>query len=512
MPSRRLSELTRELAVGDADPWVRGITLDSRQVGAGDLYVALPGRTTHGARFAPQAVAAGAVGVLTDPAGVELLSDAGLVVPVLAVADPRASMGDLAAELYSRPADALTMIGITGTNGKTTATFMVEALLQAAGRRVGTIGTLGFRLDGADLGGARTTVTTPESVDLHALLALLRERGADTVVMEVSSHALDLQRVAGISFDAAGFTNLGRDHLDFHHTMEAYFRAKAALFEPARSRRAVINIDDGYGRRLAEQVRSDGVVALVTVSSAGDPAADWRVTDRQRLATGGSRARIVGPAGELDAEVRLLGSYNVDNALVAVALVSAVGIEPAQVAPALATTQIPGRMQPVELGAGAPTVIVDFAHTPQAVAAALAAVSGAQPAGPAPARVIVVLGCGGNRDRLKREPMGAAAATGADVVVVTDDNPRGEEPASIRAQVLAGARAAAGRGRATVVDGGDRRAAIRTALAEANAGDLVAVLGKGHEHGQEVAGVVHPFDDVQVIIRTWAELHPEPVR
>ena len=522
-PRLRLAELTAgtELVrVAGWDPaneadapdrWVGGITLDSRLVDASDVYVALPGQHTHGARFTPAAVDRGSVAVLTDPTGADMIDAAatasgvpgGPSVPVIAVADPRAVMGPWAARLYGHPAAAMTMIGITGTNGKTTTAFLVEAALRRTGRRVGVIGTLGFRLDGVDLGGARTTVTTPESVDLQALLALFRDRGVDSVVMEVSSHALALHRVAGIRFDAAAFTNLGRDHLDFHADMEDYFAAKASLFGPEMSRSAVVNVDDAYGRRLLDQLA--GTVPAVTTSSRPDtdPPADWQVTAVD-TGPGASRVQLAGPHGDLTFRLGLPGSYNVDNAVTALALVDAVGVDARTAALGLAEAAVPGRMQLVDLGPGAPAVVVDFAHTPQAVTAALAALDGDP--------LVVVLGCGGDRDRAKRRPMGAAAADGADLVVVTDDNPRSEDPAAIRAEVLSGVRAAGPTRAREVLDGGDRRSAIRTALAAAHRSGsprgVVAILGKGHEPGQQVTGpdgaaVVHPFDDVQVAAEEW---------
>lgn len=540
-PHRRLSDLrTDDITpgdrggdgapggLGDDDAVVGGITLDSRLVEPGDLYVALPGRHTHGAHFAAAAVQRGAVAVLTDPAGVKMINVAGTLaarrVPVLVAADPRASMGELAARLYDRPAETLTMIGITGTNGKTTTAFLVEAALRSIGRRVGVIGTLGFRLDGADLGGIRTTVTTPESVDLHALLALMRDRGADTVVMEVSSHALALHRVAGVRFDATAFTNLGRDHLDFHPDMEHYFATKAKLFSPELTRAAVINIDDRYGQRLRAGL--DHRVRVITTSSRidrpdADQVADWQVVAVRPDRSGTQVRTLVPPAGPttdgaLTFRLALPGDYNVHNAITALALVDLVGGPPTAAATAataatgLAEVAVPGRMEAVDLGLDAPVVVVDFAHTPQAVTAALTALDGDP--------LVVVLGCGGDRDAAKRGPMGAAAATSADVVVVTDDNPRSEEPAAIRAAVLAGARTADRPRATTILDGLDRRSAIRTALTEATRPAartvdraVVAILGKGHEHGQELTGpdglsVTLPFDDVLVAAEEWLRL------
>lgn len=473
---------------------VTGVSIDSRRVLPGDLYVALPGQATHGARFAAAAVAAGASAILTDAEGAALAAGAG--VPVVTVADPRSELARVAAEVYGRPADHLLMLGVTGTTGKTSTTFLLEAGLAAAGLATATIGTLGFRLRGQDLPAHRSTVTTPESPDLQALLAVMRERGAQAVAMEVSSHALALHRADEITFDVAGFTNLGHDHLDFHHDQESYYRAKASLFLAGRSRIAVVNTDDPWGERLAAELRAEGRAQVATTG--GRVENDYRITHRAPLPDGRTRLRIATPTGEVEFVLGLLGDFNAANALTATAMLHLAGIDLAALA-GLATATVPGRMQRVPLPGPAPQVVVDFAHTPESVAAALASL----PAG----RHVVVLGCGGDRDAAKREPMGQAAARGASVVVVTDDNPRSEDPAAIRAAVLAGARRAAADTGAEVVDGGDRRSAIRTALSLASPGDWVAILGKGHERGQEVAGVVTPFDDVAVATQEWVALN-----
>ena len=477
---------------------VGGITADSRLVEPGDLYVALPGAARHGASFVPDALASGAAAVLTDETGRELITRAGVGVAVQVVADPRSAMAGLAARIYGCPADALKMFAVTGTNGKTTTTFLLDAALRAAGHRVGLVGTVGFLLNGRPLAAVRNTVTTPESPELQALLGYLREAGADSVAMEVSSHALVLGRVDAIRFDVAAFTNFGRDHLDFHNDEESYFEAKASLFSPERSRHAVVNVDDPRGRQLADRIRRAGVVGLTTISF-DDRAADCLVTEVEQLADG--RLRVVArlAAREVDFVLSLPGEFNVRNALTAVAMLQAAGVDLDRAVASLAEAAVPGRMQRIDLGLDAPRVYVDFAHTPQAVAAAL----GVLPA----RRRIAVLGCGGDRDPDKRGPMGAAAASAADVVIITDDNPRNEEPAAIRAQVRAGAEAArrAGDRDIEVIDGGDRRGAIRQALALAEPGDAIALLGKGHETGQEIRGQVLPFDDAEVVAEEWAD-------
>ncbi|MFT4227556.1 Mur ligase family protein, partial [Micropruina sp.] len=446
------------------------------------------GQRTHGARFAAEAVRRGAVAVLTDAAGAELV---GASVPVVVVDDPRATLAEVAAAVHGHPARAMRMFGITGTNGKTSTLFLLEAALTALGERVGTVGTIGFRLAGAAIDRSRSTITTPESPDLQELLAQLRDAGASSVAMEVSSHALALRRVGGMVFDVAGFTQLGRDHLDFHGDMESYFATKTELFLDGRARACVVNVDGDWGRRLADLIRAQGT-PLFTTGRADE--ADFRLLSAEPDVAGRAAVRIASPAGTLDFSVGMPGAFNVANAITAAAMVHAAGLDVAAAVPAFATAAVPGRMQRVELGPGAPSVVVDFAHTPEAVAAALAAL---------PAPRIAVLGAGGDRDPSKRGPMGAAAAANAELVVVTDDNPRSEDPATIRAAVRAGAERAEA---AEVVDGGDRRAAIGLALRRSAGRGWVAVLGKGHETGQDVAGVISPFDDVAVLREEWQRL------
>ncbi|WP_375423524.1 UDP-N-acetylmuramoyl-L-alanyl-D-glutamate--2,6-diaminopimelate ligase [uncultured Friedmanniella sp.] len=482
----------------DAAVEVSGITLDSRLVAPGDLYVALPGQRHHGATFGAAAAEAGAVAVLTDPAGLDLATRAGL--PVLVADAVRAVMAQVAAEVYGRPAERLTMFGITGTNGKTTTSFLLDAALRAAGHRTGNVGTIGFLLDGRPLDAARTTVTTPESPELQALLAHLAEAGADAVVMEVSSHALVLGRVDAIDFDVAAFTNFGRDHLDFHGDEESYFAAKAQLFTPARTRRVVLNLDDPRGRQLLAQVRRTSELEVRTVSLLDD-GADYRACSTRLLPDGETAVVAIAGGREVTFTLRLPGDFNVRNALTALAMVELAGFDVTAAAAGLGGATVPGRMERVPMPAGAPAVVVDFAHTPQAVAAALRALHGR--------RCVVVLGCGGDRDPDKRAPMGAAAAADAAVVVVTDDNPRSEDPAAIREIVLRGARAEAGLRGARVIDGGDRRSAIRQALALAGPDDVVAVLGKGHETGQQVGAQVLPFADAAVVREEWDVLSRE---
>ncbi|GAA4218781.1 UDP-N-acetylmuramoyl-L-alanyl-D-glutamate--2,6-diaminopimelate ligase [Actinocatenispora rupis] len=467
----------------DAERQVTGVTHASGEVRPGDLYAALPGSRRHGAEFVDAAVAAGAVAVLTDETGAGAARAAG--VPALVVADPRAQLGRIAAAVYGNPTERLAVIGITGTNGKTSTAYLVESGLTAAGRRTGLIGTVETRLGDERLDSTRTT---PEATDLQALFAVALERGLDTVVMEVSSHALDLGRVTGTRFAVGAFTNFGVDHLDFHGTVDEYFAAKAKLFD-GRAAVEVLNADDPAVVKLAHPGRT------VTVSVDGQPAADWRAGRIARDGYG-QRFEVAGPGGvSLPGSVAMPGRHNVANALLAVGILAAVGVDPATaVAGVAACGGVPGRMERV-VAPGEIVGVVDFAHTPNAVAAALAALREA--AAPTGARVICVVGAGGDRDQSKRALMGEAAARGADEVVVTDDNPRTEDPAAIRAQVLAGALAVP---EGHAVDGGVRSVAIAAAVAHARPGDIVAVLGKGHEQGQEVSGEVYPFDD-RIVLR-----------
>ena len=480
--SQSLLHLARNLGLppADRDVAVTGITHSSSEVRPGDLYAALPGARTHGAAFLPAAAAAGAVAVLTDPAGAPAAAAAGL--PALVVERPRTVLGRLASAIYGDPSADLLVLGITGTNGKTTTAYLLEEGLRAAGHITGLIGTVETRVAGAAVPSARTT---PEATDLQAIFAVMRDAGVTAVAMEVSSHALAQGRVDGTRFAVGAFTNLSQDHLDFHTDMENYFQAKALLFD-GRCQHEVVDIDDAYGRRL---VRPD----TVTVSANGDPAAAWRAVDIVPE-PGGQRFRLLGPGGlDLPAATRLPGRFNVANGLLALAVLNTAGIDPWAAAKALERSVVPGRMEPID--AGQPfQAYVDYAHTPEAVALLLAAVR------PATAgQVILVLGCGGDRDRTKRPVMGAAAARGADLLVVTDDNPRSEDPAAIRAAMLAGTVEVPAADRAEVVEVGGRQAAILHAVAAARPGDTVVLAGRGHEPGQEVGGTVYPFDDRAVL-------------
>ncbi|MFF1404220.1 UDP-N-acetylmuramoyl-L-alanyl-D-glutamate--2,6-diaminopimelate ligase [Streptomyces sp. NPDC058294] len=481
-----LAELADQLGAaapaGSAE--VTGITHDSRAVRPGDLYAALPGARLHGADFAMQAAGLGAVAVLTDPTGAERAAATGL--PVLVVDDPRARMGELAATIYGRPGRDLLQIGITGTSGKTTTAYLVEGGLKTA-RSTGLIGTVEMRIGEERIKSERTT---PEATDLQALFAVMRERGVDAVAMEVSSHALVLGRVDGCVFDIAVFTNLSPEHMEFHSGMEDYFQAKAQLFTPRRSRLGVVNTDDEYGRRLA----AEAGVPVVTFSAEGHPDADWRAQDVQ-VGPMDSTFTVLGPNGErVQARSPLPGPFNVANTLAAVVALAAAGLDPQAAADGIAAVPgVPGRLERVD--AGQPYLaVVDYAHKTDAVESVLKALRKVTKG-----RLHVVLGCGGDRDRSKRAPMGAAVARLADTAVLTSDNPRSEDPLAILATMLQGAASVPAHERGEVLLFEDRAAAVAAAVGRAQAGDTVLVAGKGHEQGQDIAGVIRPFDDRQVL-------------
>jgi UDP-N-acetylmuramoyl-L-alanyl-D-glutamate--2,6-diaminopimelate ligase len=468
--------LPADLTGGDVP--VTGVTHSSREVRPGDLYAALPGANRHGAEFVADAARAGAVAVLTDPAGRDAAVAAGL--PVLVTADPRAVLGVASAAIYGEPSRRLTMIGITGTAGKTSTSYLVEAGLRADGKVTGLVGTVETRLGDLVVKSVRTT---PEATDLQAILATGVERGVEAVVMEVSSHALVMGRAGGIRFAAGGYTNFGQDHLDFHPTSEDYFEAKARLFD-GRSAAEVLNFDDPALRPLFKP-------STITYSAAGDPAATWWAAD-VRPSDFGQLFTAHGPAGlTVETGVTLPGLHNVSNALLALALLVAVGVD-ARVAGAgiAACRGVPGRLELVD-APGEILGVVDYAHKPNAIVAALTALRGL--ATTRGGRLICVLGAGGDRDQGKRPLMGAAAAQGADLVIITDDNPRTEDPAFVRSAVRVGAEEAATP--AKIIEVAGRRSAIGEAVRLASAGDVIAVLGKGNELGQEVNGEVLPFDD-----------------
>jgi UDP-N-acetylmuramoyl-L-alanyl-D-glutamate--2,6-diaminopimelate ligase len=470
---------------GGPDPEVVAITHDSRQVQSGACFACIPGAVTDGHDHAPEAVARGAVALLVE-------RPLPLAVAQARVPSVRAALGPVAATLFGHPSTSMRVLGITGTNGKTTTTYLLEAIARRAGERVGVVGTVGARVAGESLA---TLHTTPEASDLQALLARMRDAGAGAVAMEVSSHALDQHRVDGVQFAAVGFTNLSREHLDYHGSLDAYFEAKAKLFTRARTPAAAINVDDARGSELVGRARDEGIdvwtyaVDDVTADlGASSVAFDARAT----------RATLVDRRDGAEAvlELPLVGAFNLANALGAAATARAAGFPFDAVVAGLAdAVVVPGRFERVD--AGQPfSVLVDYAHTPDALGRVLAA---ARPLAGAGGKVVCVFGCGGDRDPGKRPLMGAAVAAGADVAVLTSDNPRSEDPQAIADAVLPGLA-----GAAAVRVELDRRAAIAGALADAAPGDVVVLAGKGHETGQTAQGRTVPFDD-RVVAREELE-------
>jgi UDP-N-acetylmuramoyl-L-alanyl-D-glutamate--2,6-diaminopimelate ligase len=480
-----LTELDAPSVVGDAGCQIRGLACDSRAVEPGFLFAALRGRTHDGHAFIDEAARRGAVAVLVDrpvaaPPGVA----------VVRVADARRALGQLAAALAGHPARHLTVIGVTGTNGKGATTYLIEAILRAAGRPCGIIGTMGVVIGGEVTPSARTT---PEAPELQRALTAMIARGQTAVAVEVASHALALERVAGTPFRIGVFTNLTRDHLDFHESMEAYRAAKARLFAtlPADGW-AVLNADDPASALMRRVTRARVITYGVHTAAA--------VRGRDiRLRLTGSEFVAETPAGMAPVRLRLAGGFNVWNALAATAVGLAQGVPLATIAAALeAVPGIPGRFERIDEGQPF-AVIVDYAHTPDGLENVLRSAREV-----ADGRLIALFGCGGDRDRPKRPLMGRIAAEWADVVIVTSDNPRSESPQAIIAEIRPGveaaaaARAAAGRPPRVIYEP-DRRRAIVAAVAAAGPGDLVLIAGKGHETYQEIAGVRYPFDDREVV-------------
>ena len=452
---------------------VTGISQSSSEISTGDLFIALPGEKFHGAQFAADAIERGAVAVLTDLTGAAMVTG----VPVLVVENPRRAAGVISAWFYEEPMRDLYSVGVTGTNGKTTVTTLLHQIMQAAGRESGLIGTVETRIGSEILLSKRTT---PESAELQGLIATMRERHMRNLVMEVSSHAITLERIRGSHFAVVGFTNLSQDHLDFHKSMEEYFLAKAKLFTFEYADLAVINVDDLYGARLATMTE----LPIMTLSRTNTKAT-WHFASITRDYVGAAIA-IRGSGGILiEGKTILQGGFNYDNLLMAVAIAAESGIDPIDIAAILPQlTGAVGRLEAVRLGQNF-TALVDYAHSPDAVARVLETAHEITTGS-----VIAVLGCGGDRDASKRSLMGLALRDGADIAIYTSDNPRSEKPEDILVQMVLDIDVQAPNEVIT-----DRTAAIRAAVNHATAGDVVIVLGKGHEKGQEISGVIHPFDD-----------------
>ena len=474
-----LADLLPDLDV-PRDIVVRGLVQDSRAVEPGDAFVAIGGFGAHGLGFVEQAKAAGASAILFEPP-----APAGLPAPDDAIAVPglRARMGEMADRFHSRPSRDMSMVGVTGTNGKTSTVQLLTQAWHLRGIRCGSIGTLGAGLYGEVVA---TGFTTPLVLQMHALLAQLRDDGAKAVAMEVSSHALDQGRVDNVHFDVAVFTNLTRDHLDYHGDMESYGAAKLRLFAWPELQAAVVNLDDLFGRRLIGALPQE--VRGVGLSSRGAEAATLRA-ERLRLDANGIGFDLAIDGQTYGVQSKLLGRFNVDNLLAVAGALHALGDAPAEIARTLSKLQpIHGRMNRLGGDGERPLVVIDYAHTPDALEQALASLRDH-----AAARLICVFGCGGERDAGKRPQMAASAERLSDRVIVTDDNPRGENGDAIVADILAGfSRPAA------VIVQRDRAQAIARAIGEAGRDDIVLIAGKGHEPYQEIDGIKHPFDDTTV--------------
>lgn len=479
----KFSDLLRgtETLAQNGDPQVTGIEYDSRRVKPGDVFVAMRGETSDGNRFTDQAIAAGAVAVITDsdrtPENVAWAR----------VPHGRRAMATASANFYQHPAKKLSITGITGTNGKSTTAFLIESILQNAGRKTALVGTIEYHVAGAILPAPHTT---PESLDLQKLFRDAVDAGVTDAVMEVSSHALVQQRVFGISFDLAVFTNLTRDHLDYHKTMDEYFAAKRILFEGSGTKHpriSVINADDEYGRQLINFCKQRGSeVITYGISKADFHSAKLEITPR------GTGFQMITPDDAIPVNSQLIGRVNVYNILAASATAYARGCSMEEVASGIASlARVPGRFERVDCGQPF-TVVVDYAHTDDALRnLTTLARDFVKPTG---GRVVTLFGCGGDRDRKKRPLMGEAAGGASDFVVLTSDNPRSEDPLAIVNDAVVGLQ----RTSAKYVIEADRRPAIRIALEAARAGDIVLLAGKGHEKEQVLASGPVPFDDTQV--------------
>ncbi len=476
-----LAPLGLRLSGDEAALAISSVEYDSRRVEDGSLFVAVRGLTTDGHLHVAEAARRGAVAAL-----VEELTGAGEITEIT-TRDTRSALGAVAHEFYGRPSEKLQTHAITGTNGKTTTSYLLDSILRETGLATGVVGTLGYRVGDRVIEGG---MTSPESLDLARLLSLMVDEGVGAVTMEVSSHALTLKRTAGARFDTAAFTNLSRDHLDFHGTLAEYAAAKKLLFGQLagaggkQGATAVINTDDEYGKELAAYVKSTGSLRLVTYGRSG---ADVTVRDASSTPAG-TRATFDTPSGSFSTDLKLISEFNVMNALAATAIACSQGVPLETIGAGLARVEcVEGRLETVDAGQDF-TIVVDYAHTPDALEKTIAAV-GQLVTG----RIITVFGCGGDRDRGKRPIMGEIATMGSDSVVVTSDNPRTEDPAAIIAEIVAGIESGRGTAGLAVIE--DRGEAIAHAIGTAGTGDLVLIAGKGHEDYQIVGTTKSHFDD-----------------
>ena len=480
-PAVSFAAIAKMLGVdSDIELEITGIAQSAAEVELGDIFVALQGAKHHGSQFLAEAVQKGAAAVITDGAGAMISTKTQL--PVLVIENPRKIIGELASYIYDEPSQNTFMVGITGTNGKTTVTTLLHQIWQLAGWNSGLIGTVNTQINEDVL---PATHTTPEAAPLQSLLAAMKERHCRSVAMEVSSHALDQFRVSGTKFNIAGFTNLTQDHLDFHGNMDSYFKAKSKLFRYGTSDLAVINIDDQFGKKLATNLE----IPVIKLSRKGQ--ADWRYEEITHFGAT-TQVKIRGAEGVLiEGVTKLIGDYNLDNLLMAVSIAVLSGVDPIEISANLSLyTGAPGRLEQINVGQNF-LAFVDYAHTPDAVTNVLKSVRSLSKG-----KLIAVLGCGGDRDKSKRPLMGKAL-TAADIPIFTSDNPRSEDPNQILNEMVNGIDH---QGHVIV----DRYEAIATAIKLAKSGDVVAILGKGHETGQEIAGIKQPFDDRKVLAQIIA--------
>ncbi len=465
------------LANNSVETVIQGLSNKSKEINPGELFVALPGEKTHGANYVEEAMKNGAKAVLTDNSGFELIKHKSF--PILKTERIRDLLGEISSYIYENPSSKMNVFGITGTNGKTTTAWLLKAGLEKCGIKTGLLGTAGIDIPGLKIDSERTT---PESPELQKLLALALQNGATAISMEVSSHALTLGRVNGTKFKAVGFTNLSQDHLDFHKNMQDYFEAKALLFNKHYSDQAIITTNDLWGKKLSAQT------TIEFQSLGGDIDNYWRVTDIT-AALGHVEFKLQNSIKQIfDIKLGFAGSFNAFNASLAIALANKLDIDLNMFIKGIENIQIPGRMQPV-LVPGAPLAIIDYAHSPEAIENVLSTLKKETKG-----KLITIVGAGGNRDKEKRPKMGSAVDNYSDLVIVTDDNPRDENPAEIRTAVISGIS-----DKRKIIEIGDRREAIKHAITQGQELDTIAVLGKGHENYQEIKGEIFPFNDYLIV-------------